>query len=559
VNSQIKRVFIVSLDGATFDVLRPLISQGYMPNLGRVLQSGFSADLESVIPPVTAPAWTSFMTGKNPNKHGIFDFTRFDVCDHRWKLNNSQHIRSKTIWQILSEKGKKVVVLNLPYIYPTYPVNGVMVAGWDAPTMSSFTYPNEVGQKILEIIPDYGSTLDLSLWNYLPAESDAEFENFIGKLIRSFEQGAALASHFLAQERWDVFMVHFQQTDWIQHKLWGYIERACCNPGAKDTRLERVRECYRIFDSHVGRLWAQVGSADAMKIVLSDHGFGANRGTIYPNTLLRKLNYYQLEVEADGGLKGMVKHSRYRGLRKLYQSLKKLQNSIGGRQVIRKYKSWADMANERIPRQTVPVNWTRTKAALVGGSEAAFIYVNVIGRGPSGCVQPGEEYESLVAHLIAAFQDLKDPTTGKTLLTRVSRGSEIYADAGPGVMLPDVVLIPAEGCGVSAMLSEMFTQESGEEGNHRHNGVLLFEGPGLKQIGPAFLPKLIDLAPTILHMLGLAIPNDMDGRVWEELFERSIPATYEDVDNSRIQEATDYTWEEAELIEQRLRGLGYVE
>lgn len=137
--NQARKVFVISLDGATWDVLRPLMNQGYLPNLRQVLASSLTADLESVVPPVTAPAWTSFMTGKNPSKHGIFDFTRFDGQDYQWKLNNSQHIRSKTVWQILSEKGKRVVVLNLPYTYPTYPVNGVMVSGWDAPTMSSFT------------------------------------------------------------------------------------------------------------------------------------------------------------------------------------------------------------------------------------------------------------------------------------------------------------------------------------------------------------------------------------------------------------------------------------
>src|SRR5262249_25059742 len=151
----------ISLDGATFDVVRPLVRQGYMPNLGRALETGLSSDLESVVPPVTAPAWTSFMTGKNPNKHGIFDFTRFDHQAYEWKINNSKHVKSKTLWQILSEKNKRVVVLGLPYTYPTYQINGVMVAGWDAPTLSSFTFPDDLGQEIHKLIPDYGSASDL--------------------------------------------------------------------------------------------------------------------------------------------------------------------------------------------------------------------------------------------------------------------------------------------------------------------------------------------------------------------------------------------------------------
>jgi predicted AlkP superfamily phosphohydrolase/phosphomutase len=558
VEKQTRKVFIISLDGATFDVLRPLISQGYMPNLGRVLGNSLSAELESVLPPVTAPAWTSFMTGKNPNKHGIFDFTRFDTTEYRWKLNNSQHIRSKTIWQILSEKGKQIVVLNLPYLYPTYPVNGVMVAGWDAPTTSSFTYPDGLRKTIFDLIPDYGSTLDLSLWNYLPAESEAEFCGFIGKITQSFEQSARLASHFLRQEAWDVFMVHFQQTDWIQHKLWGYIERACRDAGDKHPRLERVRDCYRLFDSHVGRLWEEVGKESVIKLVLSDHGFGANRGTICPNYLLRKLGYFHLQEQSESGVKSRIKQSRYSVVRRAYQKAAQVRESLRARRVITTYKSWADMANERIPRQAVMIDWRRTKALLMGGSETAFIYVNLIDRGPQGCVNPSD-YEPLVAELVQAFRELRDPRTNERLFPKVALGREVYDAPGLDVLVPDIVLIPIEGYGISATFQEACVQETGEEGSHRHNGVLLIEGFGLKEKIPDFQPNLVDVAPTILHMLGLAVPGDMDGRVWEEAFDVSTPATYEAVDNSLVHQVQDYTQDEAALIEERLRGLGYVE
>src|SRR6202022_1465244 len=99
--------------------------------LSSAIERGIFSDLESVIPPVTASAWTSFMTGKNPSKHGIFDFTSFDPQAYRWGINTAQQIQSKTLWHLLSEKGKRVVVVNLPYTYPPSTVNGVIVSGWD--------------------------------------------------------------------------------------------------------------------------------------------------------------------------------------------------------------------------------------------------------------------------------------------------------------------------------------------------------------------------------------------------------------------------------------------
>jgi predicted AlkP superfamily phosphohydrolase/phosphomutase len=233
-----RRIFLVSLDGATFDVLRPLAQQGCLPTLKKMMDHTVAANLESVIPPVTASAWTSFMTGKTPGKHGIFDFTRFDPVDRTTKLNNAEHIRSKTIWHLLSEKGKRIIVINLPYTYPPSKVNGIMISGWDAPSIeANFTYPEGLRTQIFEKIGDYGSTLDLSLWNFLDTESDQQFQQFVAKLVRSFEQGFELASFLLQDNEWDVCMVHFQQTDWIQHKLWNYIEEACSNPANKNSRI----------------------------------------------------------------------------------------------------------------------------------------------------------------------------------------------------------------------------------------------------------------------------------------------------------------------------------
>jgi predicted AlkP superfamily phosphohydrolase/phosphomutase len=557
--NQTNKVFILSLDGATFDVLRPLICQGYMPNLARAMESGLVAELESVIPPVTAPAWTSFMTGKTPNKHGIFDFTRFDVDGYEWKINNSRHIRSKTIWQILSEKNKRVVVLGLPYTYPTYEINGVMVAGWDAPTVSSFTYPEQIGKEIGDLIPDYGSALDLSLWNYLPADSESDFDSFIAKLIHSFEQSTALASHFLKKENWDVFMVHFQQTDWIQHKLWGYIERACREGSDESKRLVQVRKCYRAFDQYVGRLLEEIAPFDAFQIILSDHGFGPNRGTICPNYLLRKLGYYQLDAQTESWFKRSFKHSRNTTVRNLYRTLTASRNAVRGRRAVKKYRSWADMANETLPREKVNVDWARTKAAFVGGSETGFVFVNVKGRGSLGCVEPGAEYEHIVSNLVAEFSALTNSTTGERLLARVARGSEIYSRAASGVLLPDIVLIPLAGYVVGAGLSDPFLPETGVKGDHRHNGVLIMRGPGLETSVTDFRPALIDLAPTILHALGLPVPSDIDGRVLEEIFSNSPPIRFEDIDNSTSLDPPDYAEREADLIQQRLRGLGYVE
>lgn len=558
-----KRIFIISLDGATFDVLGPLMEQGCMPNLLRLMERGTSAELESVIPPVTAPAWTSFMTGKMPSKHGIFDFTRFDPRDYGWKLNNSQHIASKTIWQILSEQGKRSIVLGLPFTYPPYPINGIVVSGWDSPsTEATFTYPPELGGKVLELIPDYESTLNLFLWDYMPTNSDEHFGLFVRKLIRGFEQGTELALHFLEGESWDVFMVHFQQTDYIQHKLWNYIEAACSDRANREKRVEATRNCYRRFDELIGALLRRVEPISPTRIILSDHGFGPYKGAICPNYFLYRWGHLSLTVEPEDRLKPLkdfFRKSRHAPLRKFYSALARAKNSRRREPVFEKYKSWTQFANETFPRQKLPIDWGKSRAVTIVANQTAFIYINLVGRGPSGVVEPGPQYQALVSELISRFKQIAHPVTGERLIAEAARGADIYPEACEGILLPDLVLIPADGYGFSTSVSDEPPTPT-TAGLHRRNGILIIEGEDVVSSAAPLRPRILDLAPTILHMLGLPVPADMDGRVLEEILVPGEKVRYQQADNRlAVTSKIDYNPEESELIEQRLRGLGYLE
>jgi len=144
-----RKVFCVGLDGATFDLIRPWVAAGELPHLEKIMQGGVWGELESVIPPISAPAWTSFMTGKNPGKHGIFGFTKQKRGSYEERFVNRQLIKSETLWKGLGDSGKKVIVVNVPITYPPEEVNGCLVSGMDAPsTKSPYAYPPELREKI---------------------------------------------------------------------------------------------------------------------------------------------------------------------------------------------------------------------------------------------------------------------------------------------------------------------------------------------------------------------------------------------------------------------------
>jgi predicted AlkP superfamily phosphohydrolase/phosphomutase len=556
-----KKVFIVSLDGATFDILIPFMRQGCMPNLQRLMQGSLSAELESVIPAVTAPAWTSFMTGKNPSKHGVFGFTQFDPADNRVKLTNARDIKSKTLWQLLSERGKRCIVLNLPYTTPPYPINGIMVSGWDSPPRN-FTFPEGLTDTIMQQFPDYRTNLNMWLFDFMPGKSEGNFDKLIDTLIRGCQQGSLLAQQFLERETWDVFMVHFQQTDWIQHKLWGLIEASARDGNSRDPRVERVRECYRRFDEQVGVLLEKVDRYAPFTIVLSDHGFGDYKGELYPNYHLNQWGYYYespaAEKDSAKPVRDFVRKNPM--LTKVYRGMANLKHRLDRVLEFKRYRnfdSWVDLAGNTFGGRSLPVDWNRTKVATVGAYECAFLYLNVIGRGPTGIVRP-EECEGIISDVVAKFGEVRHPVTGKKVYKRVARGTEVYPKSGNNILLPDVILLPDDGYGLSSKVSDALPQAT-SEGVHRHNGVAFLKGKGVKTTLSKFSPFLIDMAPTVLHSLGLPVPTDMDGRVLEEIFLDPGRIQYEDVDNAVSQVPVQYLESEAEMIEQRLRDLGYVE
>jgi predicted AlkP superfamily phosphohydrolase/phosphomutase len=556
-----KKVFIISLDGATFDIVLPLMQQGYMPNLKSFKEQSLSSELESVIPAVTAPAWTSFMTGKIPSKHGLFGFTQFDPKDNRVKLTNARDIRSKTLWQILSDHGKRCIVLNLPYTTPPYPINGIMVAGWDSPP-TNFSYPADLTDKIMQTFPDYRENLNMWLFDYMPGKSEGNFDRLVETLEHGCQQGSQLAQQFLDQEAWDVFMVHFQQTDWIQHKLWGGIEEGARNSANKDPKIERIRQCYKSFDEQVGILLRKVQPLNPITIILSDHGFGDYKGDVFPNHHLNKWGYYFESSAAEKDTAKPVREffSKSRVGTQLYRGMAGVKHFLDSKLQFKRYQnfnSWVDFAGGTFGGRVLPVDWSRTKVATVGAYESAFLYVNVIGRGPSGIVRT-EELDGIVADVIARFSKVIDPVTGKKQYRRVARGSEIYPKTGEGILIPDVILLPEDGYGLSSKISDALPVAT-SEGVHRHNGVVFLRGKDFKRSASNFAPFLIDMAPTILHALGLPVPTDMDGRVLEEIFVTPRKVQYEDVDNAVSQAPAQYLAADAEMIEQRLKALGYVE
>ena len=532
-------LFLIGLDGASFDVLAPLLAAGELPVLGGLIAGGVSGTLRSVVPPITPAAWSSFLTGKRPGRHGIYDFRLYDPRTGEDTFVTSRALRDATLWELLVAAGRRVAVVNLPMMYPPHPPGATIVSGFDTPSRdAAFTLPPELRGRILARHPDYTfvAVPDAADPNL---ESDAGFDTFLSRVERALDQRAAVAADLLAAGPWDAFMVHHQDTDALQHLAWRFIVDGERFP----ERAARVRGVYRRLDAQLGELLARA-PREALVVVLSDHGFGAHTGRVFPNVLLRRWGYLS-----------------WRGRRRtrLARSVRKRLAWLGLARTVRtSEEAWEVRVRTQGFRDALPLRWHRTRAYVAVAEIHALLYLNVRGRERDGTVDP-ENVQALAEEIRARFLSVRDPVDGEPVFADVLRGHEIYPE-DPFGRRPHLILVPRPGYTVRRELlpSLWLDRYKVASGTHRPEGILIAAGPGVhagRRIEPA---EIVDLAPTLLAAAGLPVPEDMEGRVLTELFVEPPAVTFAaPTARTRGDDGALSETEEGQVME-RLRSLGYL-
>lgn len=540
-----ERVLIIGLDGATWDVFNPLMERGLMPNLKGLVEGGASGVLRSTVPPITPAAWTTFLTGKSPGTHGIIDFERYDVRTNRLSFNTTHNLgHVRTLWDILGGKGFRVGSVNVPMTYPPTPVNGFLISGFETPgTSAEFTYPSDLKHEILTRWPDYTFK---NTWRRKTFGGDRLLADNVAEISRSFHQGTEVARFCGERFGWDVLMIVFKLVDNLQHKTWKYLDGR--NRGRWPKRTELTERCFAELDLAVGRLLDYTRKGDAHVLVVSDHGHGSLEGRSQPNRLLLDWGYLKLRR---GGAQSRTRAGRL------------LRRSLGGRR-----SKFADGSID-IGRD-LAVDFQRTRACVMHAGMGGFLYVNLKGRQETGIVEPND-YEplrhELRTRLLSATCAAPDGRT-VNVYSAVHKPEELYGCArADRPWLPDLLLVPREGLSVVRKIRGRrpvtWFSPRRMEGTHRPEGIFVASGRGVAA-GRRLTADIIDATPTILAMLGVRIPQDMEGRVMEGVFEPPISYGIEAAcEASRevtpVSEEPAYSQEEMQAVTERLRDLGYLE
>ncbi len=553
------RVLVIGIDGATFRLMRPLMQNGYMPFLCQVEERGALGTLQTIYPPVTAPAWSSFMTGKNPGKHGVYEFLHRKRGTMEQIPVNAGMLGSETLWEMMSKAGKKMVVVSVPLCYPPFPVNGTL--------MSDFLAPK--GARDLSYPPELLKEVEDKFGEYLLYHKQVYTKDNVANVLQELEDNTAYrqraAEYLLERDPWDFAMVYFEGTDRLQHELWHVIDPTSPMHDAKESEqfAERTRNYFRQLDDGVRKLveLAQSQDPDTQVILMSDHGFGAIHQFVNFNIWLLREGFLKLKNDIPTQLKhalfnmGFTPSLGYKmSMNFGFANLRLSQGMTNRNQILdlvrRGFLSFRN------------VDWTKTRAFSSGNY--GQIFVNLKGREMFGSVPP-EEFQTVVEQLGARLSELRDPKTGQAVVSKVYKQSEVFwgefiDDA------PDVVFSLTENYKALGTLefasNQIIEPAFGNSGDHRMDGFVGMLGSNIKQNVKIENANIMDIAPTILYLMGLPIPSDLDGQVLTAPLNESLLMSSQilqtDALGARDQQIPDYTEEESEEVKERLRALGYL-
>lgn len=551
-------LLVIGLDGGTWELAQPWIDEGALPNLATLQRGGAHGVLRSTTPPATLPAWTSFSTGQNPGRHGLFDFTRRKFGTYEVSFVNATFRKCPSIWARLSAAGRRVAVLGVPGTYPPEDLNGCIVSGFDTPVTTradaSFVRPAWVASLVREAggfpFADFQEFQIGPGWHRMARD----------RLLEGIAKKTRLARMLLARERWDCFALVFGESDTAAHHFWHCHDAR--SPRRSRDLVEGVGDVlfavYRGLDAAIGELM-EAAQPDSY-LVLSDHGFGgAGTTMVHLNGCLTALGFQARAESSRPRIFGAMKRA---ALTTLPADLQPRLFRLGGGR-------WASRLESR--SRFAGIDWSKTTAYSEELNYFPSVWLNLNGREPQGTVANGD-FERVRDDVCRGLESIVDPATGERVVARAWRREELYD--GPWVAFaPDIVLelsmpdgysyncMPTASARSAAPVyacapEELTGKLSGMPGSHRPEGMLILGGNGVRR-GEIVGAGIEDAGSTVLNLCGVDAPSDLDGRVLSGASTRTTARLSPSLGVALDESA--YSAEEEREIEERLSALGYLE
>ena len=474
------KILVIGLDGADPDLL---LADERLANIRGLMEAGCYGRLESIVPPITVPAWICMATSRDPGSIGVYGFRdRADRSYDKMSMVESRTVGDLTIWDQIAREGKRTVLVGVPPGFPARKLNGVTVGCFltPDPAKNTYTHPAKVADTIKELVGPY----PVDVHGFRDRDKGRILDDIRTMNRKQFE----VFRHFLQNEAWDYAQIVAIGLDRLQHAFWSDHDPAHHRHDKNSPFKSAIRDFYRELDEEVGRVLDGV-DGDTMVLVVSDHGARRLDGGFAVNQWLVEQGILALDQYPD----------------------------------------------KLTPFNKLPVSWGRTVAWSEGGYYSR-VYLNVQGREPNGVVDP-KDYEEVRDDLKARFEAITD-AEGRPIGTQVFKPEQIYREVR-GVA-PDLIVHfgglswRASG-GVGYPSLHIFEDETGaDDSNHAQHGSFVLVAPGNPLAGEVEGARLLDVAPTLLDLGGYDIPPSMQGRSLVAGMDRLAPATADEDDEETV-------------------------
>lgn len=530
--SRMVETLVIGLDAACWNRMNPLIEAGHLPNIEAVCETGISGTLSSTSPPMTPPAWTSMATGVGPERHGVHDFFEFDPESYKVIPMGDVDLPVPTVWDVFASRDRRIGVLNFPIVYPPPRVPGFFVSGIPFDVGDGIAHPKDLQRKLAD--------KDYQVQPHRRPDNPAAYLSELKKLATArFE----LTEQLLAEKEVELLWVVFMALDWAQHYLWN-----------KEVDGESaVGSLYEHIDDLIGGLRRAVGD-DCNVVIVSDHGATEVDNEVHLNSLLAKWGYLS---KPDQGTLDKMMGAVFGQMFKLGTNLPEpvkatIRRTFLRNQIVRLQKA----AGETQLAMNKEIEWNRTSAFSYG--YMGRVHIHREDWYQEGTVRPGE-YETVLAELVKGFENLRAFDGEKRLFESVRTGQEVYCEIGPDI--PDILLVPEDWR--TTMYGDFgddwIQKPDRRQADHAPEGVFAATGPDIAE--GAVDIDAVDVAPTLLQLHQLPIPEKMDGVVHWEVFDPEFSseasARYEPWSNDTTKMDVEGTADKAD-VESRLEDLGYL-
>lgn len=452
------KILVIGLDCAAPEVL---FTHPGLPRLRALMDKGCYGRLESVVPPITVPAWMCMSTSQDPGSLGIYGFrNRTGHTYDKLGTVNSSSISAPAIWDYLGAAGKRSIVVGVPPSFPLRPIDGARVGCFLTPDTvnGDYTYPPGLRYEIDDLVGEY----PVDVRDFRTEDKDRLKDEIYAMTDKHF----AVIRHLMVNEPWDYFQFVEIGLDRIHHGFWKYHDPSHRQyvPG---NRYESViRDYYEYLDREIG-LTLDLLDEDTIVLVASDHGAQRLEGGFCVNEWLYR--------------EGLLALHEYPAA--------------------------------PMPFAKLNVDWSRTRAWSEGGYYAR-VFLNVAGREPQGVI-PQAAYEDALRDMTARLEGIRDDR-GELMGTQVFRPSAIYRHVKN--VAPDLIahfggLYWRSIGGVG--FADVYQQENDtgpDDCNHAQFGLFVLAAPNLALRGEIPGIHLLDVAPTLLDLAGLDVPASMQGR-----------------------------------------------